>query len=145
LNVRRIGLVSPYPADLDRASVAYWTSQGFAVVEVANVESSDGSFHPIYSLAGSGALQILRSLERKPLDAIVMLGTGMPTLAPIAMTIGWGGAPVMSCNLCLAWRVVELLDREEPRAATLAAWLGGEGWVDRLAARYPGLSQRKPG
>ena len=81
------------------------------MIEIANVFNAESAFHPIYSLDGSSAMQALRSLERKPLDAIVMLGTGMPTLAPIASAIGWAGAPVMSCNLCLAWRVVEALDR----------------------------------
>jgi hypothetical protein len=59
----------------------------------------------------------------------------IPTLAPIAAAVGWLGPPVMSCNLCLAWRAVVALDRQEPRAATLEPWLRGEGWVDRLNAR----------
>jgi maleate isomerase len=42
---------------------------------------------------------------------------------------------VMSCNLCLAWRAVEALDRQAPRASTLQSWLRGEGWVDQLKAR----------
>jgi maleate cis-trans isomerase len=140
LKANRIGLVSPYPDDLNGASVAYWRSHGLDVVEVASVfdaESvfnAESAFHPIYSLAGSSAMLALCALEDKPLDAIVMLGTGMPTLAPIAAAVGWSGPPVMSCNLCLAWRAVVALDRQEPRASTLAPWLRGEGWVDRLNA-----------
>jgi hypothetical protein len=64
-----------------------------------------------------------------------MLGTGMPTLAPIAETIGWSGAPVMSCNLCMAWRVVQALDGQAPSMTMLAPWLRGEGWVGRLQAQ----------
>jgi maleate isomerase len=134
LKAHRLGLVSPYPDDLNKASVAYWQSQGFEVIEVAQVFNTENAFHPIYSLAGSSAAQALHGLKDKPLDAIVMLGTGMPTLAPIAGAIGWGGAPVMSCNLCLAWRAVEALDCHEPRGSTLESWLGGEGWMNRLTA-----------
>jgi maleate isomerase len=137
LKAGRIGLVSPYPDDLNRASIGYWQSHDLDVIEVANVFNAESAFHPIYSLAGSHATLALRSLERKPLDAIVMLGTGMPTLAPIASAIGWAGPPAMSCNLCLAWRAVEALDRQEPRASTLQSWLRGEGWVDQLKARLP--------
>jgi maleate isomerase len=137
LKAGRIGLVSPYPDDLNRASIGYWQSHDLDVIEVANVFNAESAFHPIYSLAGWHATQALRSLERKPLDAIVMLGTGMPTLAPIASAIGWAGPPAMSCNLCLAWRAVEALDRQEPRASTLQSWLRGEGWVDQLRARLP--------
>jgi len=135
LQARRIGLVSPYPSDLARASVAYWESHGFDVVTVADVAGSEGTFHPIYSMGGSRVTEALRGLEHARLDAIVMLGTGMPTLYPIAQAIGWKGAPVMSCNLCLAWRVVEALDGHGPRAETLTAWLRGDGWAERLAAR----------
>jgi len=135
LKAHRIGLVSPYPDDLRAASIAYWQSRGFAVVEVADVNSNDQAFHPIYSLGASSAGRALETLRHKSLDAIVMLGTGMPTLAPIAAAIGRGGTSVMSCNLCLAWRVVEALDGAAPRAATLDAWLGGERWVARLRAQ----------
>jgi maleate cis-trans isomerase len=135
LRARRLGLVSPYPDDLKRASIGYWQSHGFEVVEVANAFNSESAFHPIYSLGGSAAAQALRVLENKPLDAIVMLGTGMPTLHPIADSIGWNGAPVMSCNLCLAWRAVEALDRQSPRRATLQDWLTGKDWAAQLKAR----------
>jgi maleate cis-trans isomerase len=135
LKARRIGLVSPYPDDLNSASVTYWQSHGFEVVEIANAFNTESAFHPIYSLGGSAAANALRTLEGKPLDAIVMLGTGMPTLAPIADSIGWNGAPVMSCNLCLAWRAIEAVDRQAPRLSTLEQWLSGAGWVDRLHAQ----------
>jgi maleate cis-trans isomerase len=135
LKARKIGLVSPYPEDLNRASIRYWQSHGFEVADVANTFNTDSSFHPIYSLGGSAASQALRTLEGKPLDAIVMLGTGMPTLRPIADAIGWKGAPVMSCNLCLAWRAVEALEKSPPRRETLQDWLGGKGWVAQLKAR----------
>lgn len=132
LDAKRIGLVSPYPDDLNRASVAYWQSHGLEVAAVANAFNEESSFHPIYSLGGSAAERAVMQLEDKPLDAIVMLGTGMPTLQPIARTIGWRGAPVMSCNLCLAWRAVESLAGEPPRRTTLERWLQGDGWADRL-------------
>jgi maleate cis-trans isomerase len=132
LNSRRIGLVSPYPDDLNRASVAYWQSHGFEVADIANAFNTESAFHPIYSLGGSAAANALRALEGKPLDAIVMLGTGMPTLTPIADSIGWNGAPVMSCNLCLAWRALEAVGKREPHLATLKPWLSGKGWIDRL-------------
>jgi maleate isomerase len=135
LNAKKIGLVSPYPDDLNKASVAYWQSHGYDVAAVATVFNEGSAFHPIYSLGGGSASQALQTLKDKPLDAIVMLGTGMPTLRPIADSIGWSGAPVMSCNLCLAWRAVEALDGQAPGRASLEPWLEGEGWVARLNER----------
>lgn len=136
LKAKRIGLVSPYPADLTQASVEYWRSHGFEVAEVANVAAdAGGAFHPIYALEGSSAGQALRTLENVTLDAIVMLGTGMPTLTPIADAIGRRGAPVMSCNLCLAWRAVEALCVGGAPEQSLRLWLSGEGWLSRLKAQ----------
>jgi maleate isomerase len=135
LKAKRIGLVSPYPDDLNKASVAYWQSHGFEVADVATVFNEGSAFHPIYSLGGSSAAAALQSLKDKPLDAIVMLGTGMPTLRPIAGAIGWNGPPAMSCNLCLAWRAVEALDGRAPSGTTLEPWLSGEGWTARLDER----------
>ncbi len=132
LGAQRIGLVSPYPDDLNRASTSYWQSHGFEVTAIANAFNPASDFHPIYSLGGSAAAAALETLADAPVDAIVMLGTGMPTLQPIADAIGWSGAPVMSCNLCLAWRAVAALDGGAPQADTLRHWLAGRHWVARL-------------
>jgi maleate isomerase len=134
LEARRIGLVSPYLDDLTRASIAYWQSCDFEVAELVSAVTRGDTFHPIYSLDSSAALTALRTLRDKPLDAIILLGTGMPTLRPIAETIGWSGAPTMSSNLCLAWRAVEAIERRSPDASTLASWLSGKHWVERLKA-----------
>jgi hypothetical protein len=69
------------------------------------------------------------------LDAIVMLGTGMPTLAPILRTPFHGGVPVFSCMLALAWRSVCSLDGVAPGRENLLAWVRGEGWGERLQGR----------
>jgi hypothetical protein len=104
---------------------------------MSNAFNKDSSFHPIYSLGGSAAGQALQQLEDKPLDAVVMLGTGMPTLQPIAQSIGWRGPPVMSCNLCLAWRAVEVLNDRTPLRSSLEFWLEGRDWVERLRRNLP--------
>lgn len=135
LGAERIGLVSPYPSTLTRKSVAYWEAQGFRVGAVASVTTDARQFHPIYSIPAQGAAEALDLLGDKALDAIVMLGTGMPTLQPILDTPEVGGAPVISCMLCLAWRAVVALDRQSPSEETLRAWIDGQDWRPRLAAR----------
>lgn len=135
LGARRIGLVSPYPQDLTEAAVAYFTALGFEVARVAGSEQRDGVFHPIYAMTAEGAHQALLSLDPKGLDAIAMLGTGMPTLGPILRTPFLGGVPVISCMLALAWRGVTVLDGAAPSRDALLAWVGGEGWGARHAAR----------
>ncbi|WP_270934839.1 maleate cis-trans isomerase family protein [Falsiroseomonas oryzae] len=135
LGARRIGLVSPYPQDLTDAAVAYWTALGFEVVRVSGSEVKDGVFHPIYAMSGEGAHQALLALDPQGLDAIAMLGTGMPTLLPIRRTPFHGGVPVLSCMLALAWRSLCALDSAPPGRDNLLAWVRGEGWGGRYQVR----------
>jgi maleate isomerase len=102
LGARRIGLVSPYPGDLTDAAVSYWESRGFLVGRVLSSPPQGGTFHPIYAMTGEGAHRALRALDPSGLDAIAMLGTGMPTLLPILRTPFHAGVPVISCMLALA-------------------------------------------
>jgi len=135
LGARRIGLVSPYPDDLTRAGVAYFTALGFDVVRVSGSAARDGAFHPIYAMSGEGAHQALLALDPGGLDAIAMLGTGMPTLLPIRRTPFHGGVPVLSCMLALGWRSTCALDRAAPDRDSLLAWVRGDGWGARYDAR----------
>jgi maleate isomerase len=132
LGAKRIGLASPYPPDLTETSVGYWEKAGFIVGEIASAFNPDSEFHPIYSLQAGSAAESLKLLENKDLDAIVMLGTGMPTLRPILDKKDWSGPPVTSCMLSLAWRTVLHMDGETPSAASVLAWSRGEDWSDRM-------------
>lgn len=136
IGARKIGLVSPYPDSLTEACVPYWESRGFEVGEVTGAFNEQSDFHPIYSLRANSADEALQLQKDKPLDAIVMLGTGMPTLEPIARAAHWGGPPVMSCMLCLGWRTIEAVRGVTPTAESMMAWVNGEGWAERLRAHF---------
>ncbi|WP_237217046.1 maleate cis-trans isomerase family protein [Falsiroseomonas oryziterrae] len=135
LGARRIGLVSPYPQDLTQAGIAYFTALGFEVTRVSGSAARDGAFHPIYAMSGEGAHQALLALDPTGLDAIAMLGTGMPTLLPIRRTPFHDGVPVLSCMLALAWRSTCALDGASPRRESLLGWVRGEGWGARYEVR----------
>ncbi|GIX15658.1 MAG: hypothetical protein KatS3mg118_3617 [Paracoccaceae bacterium] len=132
LAARRIGLVSPYPEGLDAACAAYWEGHGLTVTAKAAVGAETAAFHPIYAMAGAACLDALRSLQGGDCEAVILLGTGMPTLAPLLAVAGRGGPPAISCNLALAWAACD-----GARAETLPAWIAGAGWGDRLARLYP--------
>ena len=112
----------------------YWASHGFEIGETAGSFNEDSDFHPIYSLRAANASEALAELRGYQHDAIVMLGTGMPTLQPIADVAGVAGPPVVSCMLCLAWRCVQLIEGRDPVADSVIAWSQGVGWSARLAA-----------
>ena len=134
LGAHRIGLVSPYPDTLTEASVNYWESRGLTIGECASAFNPDSEFHPIYSLGATSSFEALTLLQTKSVDAIVMLGTGMPTLRPISMAVGWNGPPVISCMLCLAWRTVHAIDGQALNLHSIMSWIKGTHWSSRLTA-----------
>jgi maleate isomerase len=142
LKARDIGIVSPYSTELTNSSVEYWKGCGFEVKEIAHVESNDPGFHPIYELSSLNAVRALRKLANKRFDAVLMLGTGMPTLGSLAAAIDWNGPPVLSSNFCLAWRTVVSLDRGPTHAATLTSWIKGDDWLRRLRLNNPDIIDR---
>jgi maleate isomerase len=135
IGARRIGIVSPYPEGLTKASIGYWEAHGFVVDAVVQIATRSDNFHPIYSIPAANAQQGLDELASKRLDAIVMLGTGMPTLEPILQRPEVGGAPVMSCMLCLGWASIDAVRGRKPDATSLLDFVRGEGWGARLRER----------
>jgi maleate cis-trans isomerase len=135
LGAERIGLVSPYPDDLTEAAVRYWTARGFEVAGISRGAMADGSFHPIYAMSAAGAAAALAALPEGRCQAVAMLGTGMPTLGPILGQPFVGAAPVTSCMHALAWRTIRALEGQPADAGSLLAFVRGEGWRERYAAR----------
>jgi len=137
LGARRIGLVSPYPPALTQASVPYWNDRGFDVAGVASARLDETQFHPIYSIPAGQTTDTFDRLQAEGADAIVMLGTGMPTLETILQRSEAGRVPAMSCMLALAWRTVAAVDGRAPEAADLRGWISGEHWKQRFSAQKP--------
>lgn len=134
LGARRIALVSPYPESLNVESRKYWTAHGFTVAAETGAFKDVGDFHPIYSLLGGEALAALDALPDADLDAVLMLGTGMPTLVPIRRRPFVGKAPVVSCMLATAWRTTMALSRAALTRESALAWIENPAWGPRLDA-----------
>lgn len=143
LGAHNIGLVSPYPDSLLRQSIAYWHSRGFAVeaeavakvVATAEDRGRSGSAHPVYALGSQSVIEALATLRGQSVDAIVMLGTGMPSLKAILQMPSVDGAPVFSCTLALAWRCVRAIDGAACSAASLLDWIAATDWKARWQER----------
>lgn len=139
LGARRIALVSPYPESLNAPSRVYWAVHGFTVAAETGAFKDTGAFHPIYSLFGDDALAALDALHDAPgaagnIDAVLMLGTGMPTLQPIRRRPFVGRAPVISCMLATAWRTTSALAKAPLTRQSALAWVENPEWGQRLDA-----------
>lgn len=133
IGASRIALVSPYPPALTEASVGYWTSHGFEVVLVTSAFNAESDFHPIYSLGASAAQSALDAAAGDRADAVVMLGTGMPTLGSILTHATSSDVPVLSCMSALAWRSLAVFDPVLRDKAAARHYFAGAGWRERYA------------
>lgn len=110
LGARRIAVVSPYPPALHRAGLAYWREGGLEVIHHARVETGSADTRAIYALgAGAARAAIGAAIAAGP-DAVLLSGTGMPTLRLIDPA---GAPPVISSNLCLADALVAAVEDRE--------------------------------
>jgi len=101
LNIRSITLMSPYPSWLTKQSAEYW-SGSLQLDEV--IQLGDGSTNAAYELDDDYVEQQLLKLEPRAKDsAVLMSGTGMPTLDAIGRVGNKLGVPVLSSNLCGIW------------------------------------------
>jgi maleate cis-trans isomerase len=134
LSAHRIALISPYSPDLTTASVDYWRRSGLEIAQVIAVAPPPNSFHPIYGIDARSVGLAIDAVAAE-VDAILLLGTGMPTLGPILERAGRGGALLLSSNLCLGWLAISRACRVHTDRDGLMAWIGGAGWAERLLAR----------
>ena len=120
LGARRIGLVSPYPDWLHEAAAGYWRDAGYTPVRSTSLVGTMGDTRAIYALPPPEA-QTLNSIAAD-VDAIVISGTGMPSLPTIAAADALG-KPVVSSNLCLAWAMAGGSSADlKAMLATAAPW-----------------------
>lgn len=94
-----VALVVPYPDWLTEAAAAFWESWGRRVMCIANARES-GS---IYTVGTEQVLDAVGRLDLSSVDAVILSGTGMPTLEPIAVLSKQLGIPVLSSASCSAW------------------------------------------
>lgn len=116
LRAKRIALVSPYPPALSEAALAFWTAQGFAPILAGSVGSVGEDTRDIYGIDSNDARDALASATASDVDAILITGTGMPSLRLLAAASD--GPPILSSNLALAEALLARLGR------TLPDWRG---------------------
>lgn len=128
LNAKRIALVSPYPKWLSDAGQQYWRDQGLTLTCVAGLPADLLDTRGIYRLTTARVLEVCARLDTRGADAVLLSGTGMPTLRAMA-SLGTA-IPVISSNLCLAW----LLAKAAGGDPALEPWLSPDAaWRKRLA------------
>lgn len=104
LGARRVLIVSPYPDWLRDAGVAFWRAAGLDVLGTATVPIGRADTRGIYELQSADAAGLLDGLDTRGADAVLVSGTGMPSLELLRARRSLR-PPVIASNLCLAWRL----------------------------------------
>jgi maleate isomerase len=117
----RIALVSPYPSMLVDAATRFWREAGHDLVAVRRIETGSADTRSIYGLGSDDARAAVADASALDVDAVLLSGTGMPSLRLIADA---AGTPLLlSSNLCLAQRLCDLLGLPRPEVADWRARL----------------------
>ncbi|MEZ5566261.1 MAG: hypothetical protein R3F24_12495 [Gammaproteobacteria bacterium] len=110
LNARRVVLMAPYPPWLLAAATTFWEARGIQLVAGREIRIRDADdLTSIYALNSSDALAAIRELGAVDADAVLLSGTGMPTLPIIDEAQTVSGVPVLSSNLALVDEVLAML------------------------------------
>jgi len=129
LGVGSIALVSPYPSWLTENCRSHWERLGTRVTAVLQLPSGATEPHRIYSLTSAAVVTSALQLDARGAEAILLTGTGMPSLRVIQQLEPTLGIPVLSSNLCLAWALARTAGVGKPGPESR---LYG-GWAERLA------------
>ena len=114
IGASRIAILAPYPQKLTDASGAYWEAAGLTVADVKRLEIGSADTRNIYGLTGSDVLAGLDGMNLNGADALLLSGTGMPTLGAISQGAKTLSIPVLSSNYCLAWALMDTIGRTVP-------------------------------
>lgn len=123
LRARRVALVAPYPRAVVDAARRYWSEAGIDVRQVVEIATGSADTRAIYELGSDRVVAALAHLAQESFDAVLVSGTGMPSLA--ALHEPAARMPVISSNSCLAARLLDLLGRQEwlePGAPMIRGW-----------------------
>lgn len=128
LAIRAIALVSPYPAWLTDACRAHWEGRGVRVTSSLQLPPASPA-QPIYAHTTAALLERMQRFDRRGAEALLLTGTGMPSLRALQPLQAVHGVPVLSSNLCLAWALAKITGMAQSGAESR---LYG-GWSSRLA------------
>lgn len=133
LGARRIAVLSPYPNWLAEAGQAYWQAAGLTISATAGLPGELLDTRNIYKLTTPVVQNILASMDTTLCDAVLLSGTGMPSLRTIAAHTLPMPVPVLSSNLCLAWAMQCAVQPDVSSAELLSKMLASNAdWRGRI-------------
>jgi len=104
LGVKRLALGTPYPESISRQGKAYWEAAGFEIAGYHRLENVTD----IYAENEERAYQLARQADSSEADAVLLSGTGLPTVAVLETLERDLGKPVVSSNQASLWQALRV-------------------------------------
>lgn len=110
LGVKKLALGTPYPESISALGKTYWQAAGF---ELVGYRRLDGVVN-IYDETEARAQALARVADVPAADAVLISGTGLPTVGALEATERELGKPVVSSNQAMLWRALGAAGVREP-------------------------------
>jgi maleate cis-trans isomerase len=110
LGVRRLALGSPYPDTIGALARAYWAGAGFEILGMASLAGTEN----IYGETEARAYELGRRADVKGADAVLLSGTGLPTVGVIEALEHDLGKPVISSTQAAVWQALRMAGVHQP-------------------------------
>ena len=112
LGVKKLALGTPYPESISALGRAYWEAAGLRVVGYARLSGVEN----IYDESEERAYRLARQADVPEADAVLLSGTGLPTVGILEVLERDLGKPVVSSNQASLWRALRMAGVREPVA-----------------------------
>jgi maleate isomerase len=104
LGTRRLALATPYPETISTAARTYWQAAGYDVVTHRRIDTPN-----IYDETEESAYALARAAATPTAEALLISGTGLPTIGIIERLEKDLGKPVVTSQTATLWHAMRLL------------------------------------
>ena len=112
LKATRVGIVTPFNAEVDAVVKANTESAGFEVVAIKGTEAP--SLPEICETPLSDIRAIFAEVAASDCDVILQVGTALPVVALIGALEETHGKPIVACNAAVYWQTLRTIGITDP-------------------------------
>jgi maleate isomerase len=104
LGVKRVALGTPYPASMSAQGKAYWQEAGFEIVGYHRLQGVIN----IYAESEERAYELARQADVPAAEAVLLSGTGLPSVGVLQRLEQDLGKPVVSSTQAMLWHALRV-------------------------------------
>ena len=112
LGATRVGIVTPFNAEVDAVVRANTESAGFTVVAIKGTEAP--SLPAICETSLSDIRDVFAQVAASDCEVILQVGTALPVVALLAELEAAHGKPIIACNAAVYWHALRTIGIPDP-------------------------------